>query len=198
MKRLTAPAVSLALGLVLVLAAGCAPKKPAAAGPAASAVPALLPAEASPLFQAVGMQIPKSEMAAEDFTLELLDGKPVTLSDYRGKVVFLNFWATWCPPCRSEMPAMQALYERLKGRGLVILAIDLAEKPDVVRQYIRSNKLTFPVLLDSSGEVGGAWGAESIPTTYIIDKGGKIIARGVGAQWKWDSPEIVALFERLL
>ncbi len=195
MKTVIVPAASALLGLLLAVASGCAPKKPAAAAPA---VPALLPAEASPLFQAVGMQVPKSEMMAEDFTLDLLDGKAVKLSDYRGKVVFLNFWATWCPPCRSEMPAMQALHEKLKGRGLVILAVDLAEKPDAVRAYIRDAKLTFPVLMDTTGEVGVAWGAQSIPTTYIIDKGGRVIARGIGAQWKWESAEIVALFEKLL
>ena len=93
---------------------------------------------------------------------------------------------------------LQALHEKLKGRGLVILAVDLAEKPDVVRKYVRDTKLTFPILMDTTGEVGGAWGAQSIPTTYIIDKGGRVIARGIGAQWKWDSPEIVALFEKLL
>ena len=133
-----------------------------------------------------------------DFTLDLLDGKSVKLSDYRGKLVFLNFWATWCPPCRSEMPAMQALYDKLKDRGFVILAVDLAEEAGVVRDYIRANKLTFPVLLDTSGAVGGTYGAESIPTTYIVDREGRILARGIGAQWKWDSPEMIALFEKLL
>ena len=144
------------------------------------------------------MQIPKNELAATDFTLDLLDGKSVKLSDYRGKLVFLNFWATWCPPCRSEMPAMQALYDKLKDRGFVILAVDLAEEAGVVRDYIRANKLTFPVLLDTSGAVGGTYGAESIPTTYIVDREGRILARGIGAQWKWDSPEMIALFEKLL
>lgn len=196
MKLARMPVAAAVLGLVIATATGCAPKKPAAAP--APAVPALLPSEASSLFQAAGMQIPKDEMMADDFTLDLLDGKAVKLSDYRGKVVFLNFWATWCPPCRSEMPAMQALYEKLKDRGFVILAVDLAEKPDVVRAYVRDTKLTFPILMDATGEVGGAWGAQSIPTTYIIDKGGRVIARGIGAQWKWDSPEIVALFEKLL
>lgn len=198
---ITATAMTLAGLLVL---AGCAQKKPASpngvAVPASSAPAAapLPPAQASSLLQAVGMQIPKDELQATDFTLDALQGGRVSLSSYRGKLVFLNFWATWCPPCRSEMPAMQALYERLQARGLVIVAVDLAEDRQVVAEYIKSNKLTFPVLLDATGEVGGTYGAQSIPTTYIIDREGRVLARGIGAQWKWDSPEIVALFEKLL
>jgi peroxiredoxin len=93
---------------------------------------------------------------------------------------------------------MQALYEKLQARGLVILAVDLAEEPAVVRDYVKQNKLTFPVLLDKTGEVGGIYGAQSIPTTYLIDRAGNVLGRGVGARWTWDSPEIVALFEKLL
>jgi thiol-disulfide isomerase/thioredoxin len=203
MTRPIATATALALAGLLTLA-GCAQKKPAspnaAAVPAstASAAAALPSAQASSLLQAVGMQIPKDVLQATDFTLDALHGGKVSLSGYRGKLVFLNFWATWCPPCRSEMPAMQALYEKLQARGFVIVAVDLAEGEQVVAEYIKSNKLTFPVLLDPTGEVGGTYGAQSIPTTYIIDREGKVLGRGIGAQWKWDSPEMVALFEKLL
>jgi thiol-disulfide isomerase/thioredoxin len=183
--------------LVAVAAlAGCAQKKIPAQAPAEKTI--LQPDKISSLLQEIGMQVPKEPLAATDFTLESLDGKTSSLSSHKGKLVFLNFWATWCPPCRSEMPAMQALYEKLQARGLVILAVDLAEEPAVVRDYVKQNKLTFPVLLDKTGEVGGIYGAQSIPTTYLIDRAGNVLGRGVGARWTWDSPEIVALFEKLL
>jgi thiol-disulfide isomerase/thioredoxin len=183
--------------LVAVAAlAGCAQKKIPAQAPAEKTI--LQPDKISSLLQEIGMQVPKEPLAATDFTLESLDGKTSSLGSHKGKFVFLNFWATWCPPCRSEMPAMQALYEKLQARGLVILAVDLAEEPAVVRDYMKQNKLTFPVLLDKTGEVGGIYGAQSIPTTYLIDRAGNVLGRGVGARWTWDSPEIVALFEKLL
>jgi thiol-disulfide isomerase/thioredoxin len=205
MKKLIISPPLLAL-VVLLAATGCARKEsgvlatPVAAD-AAAIVPvaaALPPAQASSLLQAIGMQIPKQEIASTDFTLDSLDGQKVSLSSNRGKLVFLNFWATWCPPCRSEMPAMEALYRKLKARGFVIVAVDLAEEARVVAEYVKKNKLTFPVLLDTHGEVGGTYSAQSIPTTYIIDREGRILARGIGAQWKWDSPEMIALFEKLL
>lgn len=192
---LSALAVLVALVAVVALA-GCTQKKTAAQAPAERTV--LLPDQISSLLEEIGMQVPKNPLAATDFTLESLDGKTTSLSAHKGKFVFLNFWATWCPPCRSEMPAMQALYERLQARGFVILAVDLAEEAAAVRDYVKQNKLTFPVLLDKTGQVGGIYGAQSIPTTYLIDRAGNVLARGVGAQWKWDSPEMIALFEKLL
>jgi peroxiredoxin len=165
--------------------------------PAAARTP-LTPAQAYPLLQAIRMQVPKEDTQSTDFTLESLDGRKVSLSSYKGSFVFLNFWATWCPPCRSEMPAMQALYEKLKSKGFVIVAVSVGEQAPVVREYLKKNSLTFPALLDTTGEVGGLYGAQSIPTTYLIDREGRILARGIGAQWTWDSPEMIALFEKLL
>lgn len=182
--------------LAAVALAGCSAKKTAA--PALVQKTALEPDRVSSLLQGIGMQVPKEPLAATDFTLESLDGKTSSLSDFKGKLVFLNFWATWCPPCRSEMPAMQSLYEKLKARGLVILAVDLAEEPATVLAYVKENMLTFPVLLDKTGKVGGIYGAESIPTTYLIDRSGNVLGRGTGARWTWDSPEMVELFEKLL
>lgn len=191
MKTILIPALAALLAL-----AGCSQRKPAVA--VAVQRTSLQPEQVSSLLQGIGMQVPKDALMATDFTLDSLDGKTSSLSAYKGRFVFLNFWATWCPPCRSEMPAMQALYRRLEARGFVILAVDLAEKADTVRAYVKKNAFTFPVLLDKTGEVGGTYGAQSIPTTYLIDREGKVLARGIGAQWKWDSPEMIALFEKLL
>jgi len=132
-----------------------------------------------------------------DFTLPLLTGEDGTLSAYKGKVVILNFWATWCPPCRAEMPSMETLYQRFKNQGLEILAVDLGERTATVRQFIRNSRNTFPVLMDESGEVSSLYGIEAIPTSYIIDREGKIIATIIGSI-QWDNARVIAAIGALL
>jgi thiol-disulfide isomerase/thioredoxin len=196
--------IFMALAAVAV-ASSCAPRAESRASGAvsAAALPASAPATAAPaantrdLLIAAGLAVPKEAMPADDFSLRALKGADVKLSDYRGKVVFLNFWATWCPPCRSEMPSMERLSQKLKAAGLEILAVDLQEPKDTVQKFVGENEITFTVLIDSTGSVGGAWGAQSIPTTYLIDRKGGILARAIGAR-EWDSPDMVALFEAIL
>ncbi len=134
---------------------------------------------------------------APGFTLKDLDGKKVSLSDYRGKLIFLNFWATWCPPCRREMPSMERLYQRFKDEDFVILAVDLREGKRVVEKFARKYKLNFPILLDSTGKTGDAYGIRAIPTTYFIDRQGKLIGKAVGAR-DWASKNAFELIEHLL
>jgi cytochrome c biogenesis protein CcmG/thiol:disulfide interchange protein DsbE len=134
---------------------------------------------------------------APDFTLTTAAGETFKLSELRGIPVVLNFWATWCPPCRDEMPSMERLHKLLGGRDLEIVAVDLQEPKDTVQKFVKDNSLTFTVLLDARGAVGGAWGAQSIPTTYLIDRKGRILARSVGGR-QWDSADMVALFEAVL
>jgi thiol-disulfide isomerase/thioredoxin len=196
--------IFLALAAVAV-ASSCAPRAgspaggavPAAATPASAATAASPATELRDLMIAAGLAVPKKSMPADDFALSSLGNANVKLSEYRGKVVFLNFWATWCPPCRSEMPSMERLYLKLKAGGLEILAVDLQEPKDTVQKFVRDNGITFTVLLDTAGGVGGDWGAQSIPTTYLIDRKGGILARAIGGR-EWDSPDMVALFEAIL
>ncbi|OHD71645.1 MAG: hypothetical protein A2177_13450 [Spirochaetes bacterium RBG_13_68_11] len=169
----------------------------AAATPAASASAAVTAGELRELLVAVGLGVPKEPIDADDFELSSLTGGKVKLSSYRGRVVFLNFWATWCPPCRAEMPSMERLHKLLRDRGLEIVAVDLQEPKDTVRKFVKDNALTFTVLLDPQGAVGGAWGAQSIPTTYLIDRKGAILARSVGSR-EWDTPDMVSLLETVL
>lgn len=118
-----------------------------------------------------------------NFQLKTLDGKDVQLSDFKGKKVILNFWATWCPPCKAEMPHMQDFYKEQKGKNIEILAVNLttAEKePKGVDKFVKDNDLTFPILLDSTGEIGDAYRAFTIPTSYFIDTNGIISKRIVG------------------
>lgn len=118
---------------------------------------------------------------AIDFTLLDLDGIKVTLSDYKGKNVYLNFFATWCPPCRSEMPDIEAVYQKYKDKDLIVLAVDLGEDRDTVKTFIDKNKYSFKVLLDSNQTVGEKYRTTGIPVSIFIDKEGNIVARKVGA-----------------
>jgi thiol-disulfide isomerase/thioredoxin len=151
------------------------------------------------LLSAAGFQVPASEVQAPDFTLASLDGKQVSLSALKGNLVFVNFWATWCPPCQAEIPSLKALYEKLKGKGLIILGVDVAEKAGDVGKFVKDKAMTFPVLLDANSAVGRVYASQSIPVTYIIDRGGTVLARKVGFDGSaWDSPENVSLVEKLL
>ena len=149
------------------------------------------------LFTKTGFQLSQKNLASIDFKLKDLTGKTVSLSSFKGSIVFLNFWATWCPPCRAELPSMQKLYEKYKDRGLVILGVDLQEDENLVRDFVKKTGLTYPILLDSNSQVGQIYGARSIPTSYIIGKKGFILARTVGGR-EWNKQEIYDLFEELL
>jgi peroxiredoxin len=202
--RLAVPALFMA-GFLLA----CAPRPAATASPVTPAPKAgdTVPADpadtsiggVSQMLLKAGFAVPKSEVIATDFTLQSLDGKTVSLSSYKGKLVFLSFWATWCGPCKQELPSLQAMYARLKGKGFEILAVDIREERAAVSNFVKANGMTFPVLLDSSGTVAHGWDAGSIPTNYIIDRNGKILARVVGFDGvEWTDPARIALFERLL
>ncbi len=149
------------------------------------------------LFANARFQLPNKELKSIDFKLKTLDGKMVSLSSFKGKVVFLNFWATWCPPCRAEIPSMIKLYNKFKDRGLEILGVDLQEEEETVRNFVKANKINYPILLDTNGQVGQIYGARSIPTTYIVDRKGNIIARTIGGR-EWNTEEIYKLFEKVL
>jgi peroxiredoxin len=132
-----------------------------------------------------------------DIGLQDVNGMTVKLSDFKGKIMFLNFWATWCPPCRIEMPSMEKLHNKFKNEDFVMLAIDLQEPASVVKKFFKEYKLTFMALLDPDGEASGLFGVRSIPTTFILDKEGRIIGGAVGSR-EWDSKESFALFEYLI
>jgi peroxiredoxin len=151
------------------------------------------------LFARAGFDVPSQAIRSTDFSLTTLDGKKVSLSSYRGKVVVLSFWATWCAPCKEEMPAMEALYRDIRARGFEILAVDAMEERATVEKFVKQYGYTFPVLLDTKGDVSGLYGAQALPTNYIIDSDGSVRARVVGIGGpKWTSPEMRAVFDHLL
>jgi peroxiredoxin len=112
--------------------------------------------------------------AAPNFTLQSLDGEPVSLHDYAGQVVLVNMWATWCPPCKAEMPALNAFYEAYQAEGFVVLALNSQEEAATVQAFIEANGFSFPVLLDSQAEVMNQYHVRGLPTTFIIDRNGFI------------------------
>ena len=118
---------------------------------------------------------------APDFQLSDLDGKTVSLSDFQGKPVLINFWASWCRPCRVEMPHIQQVYEEWADKGLVVLAINWGETPSEVKKFMRNYELSLPVLLDTKRLVAQQYDVWSIPTTFLIDKDGIIQAKIIGA-----------------
>ena len=147
--------------------------------------------------EAAGLLALREPTKVVDFKLKDIHGKTVSLSSLEGHVVLLNFWATWCGPCRSEIPSLQSLYEKLRKKGLVVLAVNLRESRDQVKAFVKQYKMTFPVLLDADGRIGGTYGAQSIPTTYVIDKKGYALSGMVGAI-HWDTAEIATYLTSLL
>jgi len=117
---------------------------------------------------------------APDFQLSDLDGQSVSLSDFRGKPVLINFWATWCPSCVSEMPYIQEIYEEWSDKGLVVLAINIGESSSKVEEFMQSHNLSFTVLLDIKQNVAQKYNFQYIPTTFFIDKDGIIQEKVIG------------------
>jgi len=149
-------------------------------------------------LSALGFQELSGKKEAPDFTLLSLDGRKVSLQDYRGKVVFLHFWATWCKPCIEEFPTIERIHKEYKDKGLAILAvsIDKGDK-DVVKSFVDKTGVSFPILLATDGNIKGAYWTWGTPTSFLIDRNGKILGRALGPR-KWDSIEARALFEAAL
>jgi peroxiredoxin len=167
-----------------------------------SARPLAAPMAASPkldsLYDALAMQRPVEPTEAPDFTLPDVEGRPVRLRELRGKLVLLNFWATWCPPCRLEMPSMERLYQTFKQTDFAMLAVSIDRQGvQVVKPFMEELKLTFPALLDSKMEIARQYGLRGLPTTYLIDRDGRLIGAAVGGR-DWYSTEAKALIARLL
>jgi peroxiredoxin len=140
----------------------------------------------------------KGALTAGDFVARDLAGRAVKFGELRGKVVLLNFWATWCPPCRKEMPAMERLHQRYKDRGLVVLALsqDQASSREV-KAFVDGLELSFPVWQDRDGLVGRQYSIRGVPTSYLIGRDGRITYRALG-EYDWDGDEARRAVEALL
>lgn len=140
---------------------------------------------------------PYPDIVTPPLTLKDLSGKTHRLDDYRGQVVLVNFWASWCPPCRLEMPSLQRLKSKMAGKPFTILAVDMGETPKVVNSYIKTMHTDFTVLLDSDGHALQAWKVFAFPTTFIIDGSGKIRYALFGGA-EWDDADIMQKITALL
>lgn len=162
-----------------------------------AALPVALPAQEPDLSHTLAPVDPP--VTAPGFTLADMDGESHALADYRGKVILLNFWATWCPPCRHEMPAMEKLYQRFRDRGFVVLAVNQWEEPDLVFAYTGDLNVfpSFPILFDPQSSVSQQYGVKGLPTSFVIDGNGQVIYRAIGGR-EFDHPEILQILEDLL
>jgi len=124
-------------------------------------------------------------------------GEKMGIDDFKGKLVVLNFWATWCPPCRLEMPSMERLYQEFKGEGLEVVAINFMEREKPITSFLKENGFTFPVLLDKKGEIARNYGVHGLPVTFLIARNGNLLARSMGYK-DWYKPETRQLISTLL
>jgi len=194
-------AVVLVLVVVMLTVSGCAQSTAQSApqdAPTATAVPQTPPPTAEPqptptevpttVAEApttgqptAGVWAPVVGASLSDFELQGVDGQTYTAADFAGKAMVLNFWATWCPHCRSELPTFQQVYEQRANDGFVLVAVSVNEAPDVVKAVVDEEGLEFPVLLDSTGAVGSTYQVRGIPASYFVDRNGIIRGSHVGA-----------------
>ena len=150
-------------------------------------------------FEKAGVVELKEGQQAPGFTLLTLDGGRASLTNHRDKLVVLNFWATWCQPCTVEMPSLEALWQRYRDRGLIVVgvSVDRGAPKALLEPYVRNLKLTFPILLDPDAKTSDRWRVTALPATFLVRPGGEVAGMAMGAR-EWNSDEMRALVERLL
>ena len=148
-------------------------------------------------MKALGLVAPQEVVAAPEFSLPDLAGKTVHLKALRGKLVLLNFWATWCGPCREEMPGMERLFRAYQDKGFAVVAVNLHESVKTVRPFVQELKLSFPTVLDVEGSVSREYGVRALPVTFLVGRDGNIVWRAIGGR-DWESAEARKLFAQLV
>lgn len=150
----------------------------------------------SNIFLKLNVEVLNPPPPAPAFRLKDVNGKSFSLGDYRGKVVLLNFWATWCPSCKFEMPSMDALHKELGNKGLVVLAVNVRENAEEVKAFFQEHGLSFPAVLDEDGDVFERFNVWSLPTTFIIGKKGELLGKVIGYR-DWGSEQTMGVLQRL-
>ena len=150
------------------------------------------------LFSKLKIDPPGDKKMALQFGLETVNGGKVQLRDFKGKVICLTFWATWCGPCKEELPSLEALHQRFRGKDLAVVSVAVDLNGSIpVKKFIAKQGYTFPVLLDSKNEVLDLYRVERIPTSFLIDKKGRMAGKALGPR-NWKSPEAISLFNQLI
>jgi peroxiredoxin len=198
----------LLLVAVLVVAAGvgllASAKPPSPEPPTAPAERAEQPRPLGPSTAVIDAALreldlvrPSRAKAAEDFTLPTLNGGTFRLADQRGKVVLVNFWATWCPPCLEEMPAMERLWRKHKDAGFMLVAVSVDTDPTKVAPFVTEHRLTFPIALDTKMSVAEKYGVRALPSSFILGKEGGLVALALGPR-HWDNTASHRLVEAMV
>ena len=151
--------------------------------------------EVRAMLESERIDAPKVELAAADFEGILLNGQPFRLSDQKGKVVFLNFWATWCSPCLKEMPDMQELQKEL-GSKILVLAVGMGEEAERIEKFQKKHQFEFQILPDPEMTVTQLYGVRNIPITYLVNTSGIVVGRALGPR-EWTRPKLLKFFENL-
>lgn len=205
MKAIKYPLSSGFFIAVMIILTACSPKPVGAqTGPAAApAASTFVKAAAQPIDATVASSLTKlgfhvfpTPVDLPVFTAKALSGDDLQTGELAGTVTILNFWATWCPPCKSEMPSIQRLYDIMKGTAFRIVAVSTGESAKTVDAFIKANHYTYPIYLDEGHQLGAAFASQGIPSTYVLDKNGRVIAGIVGSR-EYDDPELVALLKEL-
>jgi len=158
---------------------------------------AVAPSPEESSFRALGVQLFDERPSAPDFTLRRMNGSEVRLADLKGKVIFLNFWATWCTPCRWEMPEIEAMYQNFKDEGFDVVAVSIDATPDPIEPFARSMNLTFPIAHDPGMAVARRYGFRGPPLSFFIDRKGRIVGGASGPR-NWNGPLAQNLVKKLL
>jgi peroxiredoxin len=180
--------------------ADAAPRPEGAGGPAGATTRNVRVAQGPGFDEAVrelDLIRPSRPKRAEDFTIALVRGETLKLREQRGKAVMVNFWATWCPPCREEMPAMERLYSRHRERGFVLVAVSVDTDASLIRPFLEQHKLTFPVALDAKMDLANTYGVRALPSSFLVDRHGYLAALALGPR-AWDNRAANALVEGML
>ena len=155
------------------------------------------PLALKPLLDALDLRgYPRATLAPE-FSGQALDGRQLALAGLRGKVVIVNFWASWCVECRREMPALERLHRDLASRGLAVVGINAREARETVSRYVTDLELSFPLVLDPTGTIGTVYGVIALPTTFVLGRDGRAVALGVGPR-EWASAPARSIIQSLL
>lgn len=139
--------------------------------------------------------LPERPLAPE-FDLAGPDGKRIRLSDFQGEPLIVNFWATWCPPCRAEMPSMQRAWEQMRDEGIAVVAINVGESAGDIKRFLDQEPVGFPLPMDESSQVVQAWPVRGLPTTFVVDPQGRLAYKAVGER-EWDDPPLLKLVRGL-
>ena len=198
---------ALLLAVVLVIAAAgiglLASAKSPSPEPASAPAPSERPTPLAPssaavdaAFRDLDLVKPSRSKAAEDFTLPALDGGTFRLAEQRGKIVLVNFWATWCPPCLEEMPAMERLWRKHKDAGFVLVAVSVDTDPQKVTPFVNEHRLTFPVAFDTKMAIADRYGVRALPSSFIVGRDGTLAALALGPR-HWDNKASHRLIEAM-